>query len=288
MHLFLRRLFCCMFILLAPFSLVYTQTPEKINEAYLDKVQRVFDYKQDFLQVHPFVQHLYPIAIAHDGYFYVFDVVEGGDAYALKTWEKTGMHIPAGVRAAFPLEFYDTKCACIVSGDVFDSPEGYVTIFHEFVHCHQWHTVEPGLRAELPLAVRMAEEKNYMWEMDHPFPYHDEWFVNTYTAFIDALDQGDTHKAMQLRHSLKASLMAEDYQYMVWQEWKEGFALYIENKLKNKNEMQRNMVGRRVPYSRTVFYAGGEAYIKHLVNENPRFNVDILALFNSMYDAAND
>jgi hypothetical protein len=287
MNLTSFRLLICLYILIASFSLVYTQTPEKVNQAYLDKVQRVFDYKQDFLQVHPFVQHLYPIAIAHDGYFYVFDLVDGGEAYALKTWEKTGMHIPEGVRAAFPLEFYDTKCACIVSGDVFDSPEGYVTIFHEFVHCHQWHTVEPGLRAELPLAVRMAEEKNYMWEMDHPFPYHNEWFVNTYSAFIDALDQGDTQKAMQLRHLLQTNLTDEDYQYMVWQEWKEGFALYIENMLKNKNEIQRNMVGRSIPYSRTVFYAGGEAFIRYLITENPELNEDIRTLFKRMLQSAN-
>ncbi len=275
-------------MLFASFGQSCGQAPEQITASYYDKVQKVLDYKDVFEAVHPFIQNLHPIAIAEDGYFYVFDLDDRGETYALKAWEETGMHVPEGVRAAFSLHFYDNRCACVVSGDAFDSPGGYITIFHEFIHCHQWHTVEPGLRAELPLAVRMTQEENFMWEIEYPFPYDDEWFVNTYAAFVDAFERGKPDEALQLRHELQTGLKSEDFQYMVWQEWKEGFALYVENLLRKEMGIERNMVGRSFPFSRTVFYAGGEAYIKHLIEKKPGLNEDIGALFVEMYYDRNE
>ena len=285
---FLKKLspvsfFIWTFLLIAPPGTIYDQAPGEINAAYYDKVQKVLEYKDVFELLHPFIQNTHPIAIAEEGYFYVFDLDEGGEAYGLKAWEETGMYVPQGVRAAFSLPFYENRCACVVSGDAFDSIEGYIMIFHEFIHCHQWNTVEPGLRAELPLAVRMTEEENFMWEIEYPFPYDDEWFVRTYAAFVDAFERGEPDEALWLRHELQNRLKSEDFQYMVWQEWKEGFALYIENLLRKEMGLERNMVGRSFPFSRTVFYAGGEAYIRHLIDKNPVLNEDIEALFVEMY-----
>ena len=48
------------------------------------------------------------------------------------------MPVPEGVRAAFPLECLDDRCACVVTPDAFESAEGLATIFHEFVHCRQY------------------------------------------------------------------------------------------------------------------------------------------------------
>ena len=282
MNQYLKQLSILICLAILPFGPTYSQHPDKISTTYQDKLLDIFGYQEALQHVHPFVQYLYPVAIVQDGYFYVFDLTDNADAYVLTAWEETGMDVPVGVRAAFTLPFYDNRCACIVTGEVFDSQAGYVTIFHEFIHCHQWHTVEPSLREGLPLAVRMTEEGNYMWEMNYPFPYDDSWFVNTYTAFIAALDSGQTDEAMQLRQSLQTTLKSEDHQYMVWQEWKEGFALYIENLLRTELGMETNNVGRQTPYGRTVFYAGGEAYIKYLINETPSLGEDIQTLFKTM------
>ncbi|MDR4989333.1 MAG: hypothetical protein RG741_10910 [Bacteroidales bacterium] len=259
------------------------QEPEQIAGAYLEKLELIIDYRNRFEAVHPFVSHLYPVAIAEDGFFYVFDLTDDGSSFALKLWEPTPMEVPVGTRAAFTLDFFQNKCAAVVTGDVFDEAAGYITIFHEFIHCHQWHTVEPELRSELPLAARMQEGQNFMWEINYEFPYDDRRFVALYTDFITALDQGQDEKVMTLRKELFAILSAYDRQYMVWQEWKEGYALYIENLLRKEAGLPVNTVGRKTPFNRTVFYAGGEALIAHLVSQKPELNTDLRALFEFIY-----
>jgi hypothetical protein len=69
---------------------------------------------------------------------------------------------------------------------------------------------------------------------------------------------------------------------MVWQEWKEGFALFLENRIREYLDLERNLVGGRMPYSRTVFYAGGEALISTLSADDPGLLTDLGALFNRM------
>lgn len=34
-----------------------------------------------------------------------------------------------------PLAFWDNRIACVVTGEVFGEPDGYVFIYHEFIHC---------------------------------------------------------------------------------------------------------------------------------------------------------
>ncbi len=257
-------------------------TPEAVARQYKEPLVRVFEYRDILKGVHPFVKHLYPIAIAQDGYFYVFDLNSDQTQYELMAHAPTNMPVPEGVRAAFPLDFYGGKAACIVTGDVFDTPMGYVTIFHEFIHCHQWETVEPALRKELPLAQHAIEKQDYMWEMSHPFPYGEKSVEETYRRFVHALEIGDEEAIWLNRKALQQMLSPFDYQYMVWQEWKEGFALFIENKLRQQLGLEKNQVGRAGALSRLAFYAGGEAYIKHLLKENPSLETDLEALFNKM------
>lgn len=259
------------------------QTPDRVALSYHKQLVRVFEYRDSLEGVHPFVKGLYPIAIAEDGFFYVFDLNSTKTDYRIVAYEEIEMKVPKGVRAAFPLQFYDNTCACVVTGEVFDSPEGYVVIFHEFIHCHQWNTVEPKLREELPLAVKAAESNDFMWEINHPFPYNDAWFAETYTAFREAALNNDHKTVKELRADLASILNDDDYQYMVWQEWKEGFALLIENKMREHLNLPKNNVGATTPYSRTVFYAGGSAYINYLTQQNPDLLTDLEALFYSMY-----
>jgi len=258
------------------------QSPDRVALAYKNQLVRVFEYRNSLEGVHPFVKGLYPIAKAEDNHFYVFDLDETRKEYRLVAYEEIEMKIPKGIRAAFPLQFYDNNCACVVTGEVFDTPEGYVTIFHEFIHCHQWHTIEQGLREQLPLAQKALGKGDYMWEMNHPFPYSDPWFEKTYSRFIHAAKNNDHLEVKALRNELAEILNEDDYQYMVWQEWKEGFALFIENKLRKHLNLQVNRVGRQAPWSRTVFYAGGEAFINLLAENEPKLQTDLEALFIKM------
>jgi hypothetical protein len=253
-----------------------------IKEKYGERLQMLFIYRNKIKTLHPVLSELHPVAIVENDTFYVFDLDETGSRYVFAMSAPTGMPVPAGLRAAFPLHFYGNRPACVVTGEVFDNPEGYVTIFHEFVHCHQWNTVEQDLRLELPLALKAAAEQDYMWEMNYPFPYDEPGFTENYPAFMEALAMNDIDSAIRYRRKLKDAISPFDYQYMVWQEWKEGFALFLENRIREYLDLERNLVGRRMPYSRTVFYAGGEALISTLSADDPGLLTDLGALFNRM------
>ena len=257
-------------------------TPEAMARQYKEPLVRIFEYRDILNGVHPFVSNLYPIAVAQDGHFFVFDLDSTRTQYKFVTHAPTNMPVPEGVRAAFPLDFYGGKAACIVTGEVFDSPMGYVTIFHEFIHCHQWETVEPALREKLPLAQHAAQRQDFMWEMNHPFPYGDPQVEATYRRLIHALDIGDEEAIWLNRKALEQMLSPFDFQYMVWQQWKEGFALFIENKLRQQLGLEKNLVGRAGPFSRLAFYAGGEALISYLLTEASDLATDLEALFLKM------
>ncbi len=259
-------------------------TADAVARQYKEPLVRVFEYRDILKGVHPFVKHLYPIAVVQNDHFYVFDLNSEKTRYELVVHSPTNMPVPEGVRAAFPLDFYGGKAACIVTGDVFDTPLGYVTIFHEFIHCHQWETVEPALRQSLPLALHANENQDYMWEMLYPFPYGEKSVEETYRRFIHALDIDDDEGIWLNRKALQSMLSPFDYQYMVWQEWKEGFALFIENKLRHQLGLENNRVGRSGSLSRLAFYAGGEAYINHLLKENPSLEADLEALFSKLLE----
>lgn len=259
-------------------------TPEAMARQYKEPLVRIFEYRDLLKGVHPFVSNLYPIAVAQDGHFYVFDLDSTRTHYRLVTHAPTHMPVPEGVRAAFPLDFYGGKAACIVTGDVFDTPQGYITIFHEFIHCHQWETVEPSLREQLPLAQHAVLKQDYMWEMNHPFPYSNESVEETYRRLVRALDIGDEEAIWLNRKALQQMLSPFDYQYMIWQQWKEGFALFIENKLRSLLGLEKNLVGRSGTFSRLAFYSGGEALIQYLVKHDQALESDLEALFNKMAD----
>ncbi len=278
------RMFLLMMLLVGQLAGSPAQTPDRVALTYKNQLVRVFEYRDSLEGVHPFVKGLYPIAIGKDNQLFVFDLDETKSYYHLVAHEEIEMKVPKGTRAAFPLAFYDNRCACVVTGEVFDTPEGYVTIFHEFVHCHQWHTVEQDLRARLPLAQKSMEAGDFMWEINYPFPYEEKWFVKTYGNYLKAARKGDRKKVEELRKEMAEILKDEDYQYMLWQEWKEGFALYLENKMRKHLNLPENQVGRKKPYNRTTFYAGGEALINILVHDHPELDTDLKELFHRMYN----
>jgi hypothetical protein len=189
------------------------------------------------------------------------------------------MPVPAGVRAAFPLEALAGAPACVVTGEVFDSLAGYITIFHEFVHCYQYETCESALKAQLDIAQQAKEAGNFMWEINHPFPYADPAFVRAYTRLLTGLDCQSEEGILPARKELKQVLSPMDYEYMIWQEWKEGFARWIENRLQSSWGLEVNRGGRDQPFDRVVFYAGGAALMSVLADHSPGMMGDLPMLF---------
>ncbi|MEW5826456.1 MAG: hypothetical protein AB1778_06445 [Candidatus Bipolaricaulota bacterium] len=246
---------------------------------HMISLQRVVRVREIIQDLHPFLAKLFPIAIVEDGHFLIYDIGPNDQTYRLVRRAATPMPIPKGVRAAFPLSDYDDRMACVVTGDVFDEPDGYATIFHEFVHCGQAESCEQKLKDRLKLARQAREANDPMWEINHPFPYAAHEFAPLYQAFLDSHSLLDIES---IRQDLRSSLERRDYEYMVWQEWKEGFARFIENQIRRRLGLEESHGGKKQPFGRVVFYAGGAHYIETLSGPNPSWIVHIEKLFDRM------
>jgi len=234
------------------------------------------------VDVHPLLQKLYPIAIVADAQFYIFDVDDAGQAYTFVKQAPTPMPIPQGVRAAFPLNVYDGRVVCVVTDEVFDEPGGYVTILHEFVHCYQWEACEPQLRETLEIARAAIVRGDFMWELNYAFPYEAPTFMEPYAAFLDAVARNQGDRIQDCRVRLSQTLRKDEFEYMVWQEWKEGFARTIENRIKQRLGLTENHGGAEPPFSRVTFYEGGARWLAFWASQEPAALLDIEKLFHRM------
>ncbi len=155
-----------------------------MKESLAPKLQRIIGLQAEVGPLHPVLQNLYPVAVVDGDRFLIFDLDESKTGYRFLKEAPVPMPMPKGVRAAFPLEALDNRSACVVSPEVFDSARGYVTIFHEFVHCRQWETVEPALKGRLSIYRQAMEAGDYMWELSYPFPYENAEFAEDYPAAL--------------------------------------------------------------------------------------------------------
>ena len=254
-----------------------------MEDSFEEKLDELITLHQDMAGVNPALEKCYPVAIAQDESFWMYDLDQKGETYQFQRTSLVPMPIPEGTRAAFQIEDYGGRIACVVTPEIFNTLEGYVTILHEFVHCYQYETCEQDLKMKLDIARQAKEKGDCMWEINHPFPYAATNFIEPYGCFLEALVEGDHKKVMTQRRKLKQYLGLHDFEYMVWQEWKEGFARWVENLVKRELGMEENKGGFRQPYSRVLFYAGGEAYIEYLHKRKPNLARDLKDLFRHLY-----
>ena len=110
-----------------------------------------------------------------------------------------------------------------------------------------------------------------------PFPIQGKKFTETYALFLIALKEDKTENILKYRSQLK-----HDFEYMIWREWKEGCARFIENKIRRKLNLKENHYGKDKPFSRGSFYEGGAGFIEFLGHQEPELLIDIEGLFNKM------
>ncbi len=244
-------------------------------------LQRVIKIQADIRDIHPFLEKPFPIAIVENDHFLIYDTGPNHQQYAFVRKVATPTPIPKGVRAAFHLESYDNRLACVITDDIFDETDGYVTIFHEFIHCQQGERLEQKLKQRLGIARQAQQVNDYMWEINHPFPYAATDFVQLYQSF---LNKNTPSEIDSIRIQLRDTLSQHDYEYMVWQEWKEGFARYIENLINNRLDLPENHGGKELPFSRVTFYEGGAHIIEVLGNQNHDLLMDNGLLFERIAD----
>jgi hypothetical protein len=258
---------------------------DKLDSAhvYAASLRELFPLRERIKSVHPLLENLYHVAVADGDDLLIFKPDENRKAYTLEVRTPSPFPIAQGTRAAFPLEALASKPACVVSGEVFDSLGGYVTIFHEFVHCHQFLTCEPRLKERLSVYHRALEKKDFSWELQHPFPYTDPVIKRTYERLLQAFDSGDEAAVLECRRDLRRLLPEVDYDYMVWQEWKEGLARYIENRIRDRLGLAKNLGGSQDELNRISFYAGGEKLIQFLAGRDVKIPLDIERTFEAIY-----
>ena len=233
--------------------------------------------------LHPALKNLYPIAIYKDTTLAVFEPDEQNN-YKFVKKVKSSRPLHPKIMAAFPLGENDNKMTCVVHDKIFDSDAGYIFIFHEFLHCYQFETVELPLKSELTIHQDAMSSKNYMWEITHPFPYDDPKFEEFYSSLLEATRQKDAATAKTARVKLREYLDEDDFEYMTWQEWKEGSARWLENNIRLRFSVEKNNFAAEKPYSRVSFYASGALLIDLLIEEQPEIFADLEVLYHKIYN----
>ena len=180
-------------VLLMSTALVSAQTEknDSIAKKYDQSLQKITTFQKKIQDLHPFLNKLYPVVVVEGDDFYIYDIDPKTKRYIFIKAAQPAMIVPKGIRAAFPLDFYDNKMACVVSGEVFDDLSGYATIFHEFIHCAQMECCEQKLKSGLKVAQEAQAKNDFMWELNHPFPYEDSVFTEVYTIFLEAASNKD-------------------------------------------------------------------------------------------------
>ncbi len=275
--------FICLILLAARAVSASAQAAEDpVAAKYARGLAAIFERQAKFEPINKVFAKVYPVAIVENKTFYIFEPAPGGKTYRLALTAPDTFNIPTGIRAAMPLSFWNNRMACVVTGEVFDQPDGYVFIFHEFVHCFQWECCEMALKEGLSIYREAMKSKNYMWELQYPFRYDSPDFVRLYPQVIAACDADDAPKVESLRAELKKSLSAGEWEYLGWEEWKEGLARYLENRMRSVIGLPENKGGETAPFSRVTFYRGGDAFIRFLERRRPGVTGDIMELFRVM------
>ena len=245
-------------------------------------LDRVVEIQHKIDDLHPAFARVYPIAVVKDKTFFMYEQDPATRHYKLVATAPDKMNVPAGLRAAMPLDFWENRIACVVTPDAFDDLRGFVLVFHEFVHCYQWETCELRLKEKMGVYRSAMQRKDYMWELQHPFPYQADTFSQAYGAMLTALAGDDIGGLPAIRKRLKESVSSDDWDYMTWQEWKEGLARYLENKAAARLGQPANRGGAKPPFSRVTFYAGGEALIHAFAGREPGIDKDVERLYHAI------
>ncbi len=121
-----------------------------------------------------------------------------------------------------------------------------------------------------------------MWEINHHFPYRNKQFINLFGKFQAALGTGEEQERKIILRIMRSTLKQEDYEYMVWEMWSEGFARLMENRIRAR--MKLELIGTKAepPYDRVSFYTVGANYIEYLEKRKQGVLDDLATLFRSM------
>jgi hypothetical protein len=257
--------------------------PVPVMQRFQAGLAKVQAWQKQAADLHPAFAKTYPVALVDNKQWYVFEADAAGKGWNLSAQAPVKSPVPAGVMAAMPLDFWNYRMACVVTPKIFSSPGGYAVILHEFVHCFQWETVEGKLKEGLTVCREAMARGDYMWELQHPFPYGNSKVKRAYGLWLAALEKGRMKKAGYWRSVLKKGLNSRDWEYMTWQEWKEGLARYLENQVRIRFGLKTNRPDQDASFNRISFYNGGELFITRLQENEPGLEKNLERLFQHIF-----
>jgi hypothetical protein len=248
-------------------------------ENQISFMDEIIKLHKDIRDVHVSLKDLYPIAVVNNGYFFIFDINEIGTKYEFKQKAPSDMSDEIDWLASFTLEFYGMKPSAVIGKNILENSGNYPSIFHEFVHCFQWNNGEQNIRQGLTIQKQEMEKNNYSWELNYPFPYGDNYFIEKTIALNVFFAKDNYGSIVNFHKDMKTYLGETEFEYMIWQEWKEGFARYIENLVRTKLEVEQVTKVLVPPFDRTHFYMIGSKYIAMIINRENALSNDIEQLF---------
>ncbi|MFB8372954.1 hypothetical protein ACWIE6_04050 [Paenibacillus taichungensis] len=247
-------------------------------DTFLEQINELQELQKDLVSIHPLFADYYPVVVAFETLLYIYDYSSKTQQYE---WVKTvpdDLNIPEGCLAAFRVHHMDERMCAVVTDAAFQNFEQKVYLFHEFVHCYvNEQYTDMGDRLEIK--HKMEQIKRVTWELDYEFPYDNEMVVQRITSLLSALKRKDLLQVKEARVALFSSLSEEQGEYFNWLEWNEGYARYLENRIREKFGLEINHIGDTAPFNRLVFYECGSEYISLLVNEQPDLHTDLEQLF---------
>ena len=169
----------------------------KFIERQLISIKKIYSIFEKINKLNKSLEKLYPIVIVEGNDLFVFDLNLSGKQYEYKTSFLSQMNLPNEVLAAFPLECYEGKMAAVVTYKALDDIEGIVSIFHEFVHCFQYYHYEKKIKETLTIAQEAEKKQDYMWELNYPFPYNNEKFIEKTMELNNGYDISKYHSEMK-------------------------------------------------------------------------------------------
>ena len=251
-------------------------------ESFMPGLARVTDVWQTARTIHPAWHKLYPICLT-DGESFILFHPEANGEWSVADRGKVNMELPKGIQAAFPMPFHNYEMACVLDVKRFASLEDMTVVFHEFVHCYQMEICDAELKANL-LVAQENKHTNGMWELMYPFPYDKGEIGESYLQMIDAADRGDREAVVALRAKIRDSVSRQDWEYLTWQEFKEGTARWLQNVLAARIGARPARSSRTLPIDRVTLYEGGERVILLLNEENPELGTHFPALWQAIYE----
>ncbi|MGC5770850.1 hypothetical protein [Paenibacillus pabuli] len=247
-------------------------------DTFLEQINELQVLQKDLVSIHPLFAEHYPVVVAFESLLYIYDYSSKTEQYE---WVKTvpdDLNIPDDCLAAFEVHHMEGRMCAVVTDAAFQNFEQKVYLFHEFIHCYVCEQF-PDISDRLEIKRRMEQIKRVTWELDYEFPYDHEMVVQRITSLLSALKSGDLLQVKEARLALFSSLSEEQGEYFNWLEWNEGYARYMENRIREQWGLEINHMGDSAPFNRLVFYECGSEYISLLINEQPELHTDLERLF---------